>query len=86
MYWEQRAVVCVGDETSGSVDIKRGVRQGCVLSPDLISLYAQVTMDEMSELPGVKIGGRNINNIRYADGMVVMAVAEEGLQTLMNKL
>ena len=86
LYWEQRATVRVGDETSESVEIKRGVRQGCVLSPDLFSLYTQVIMDEISELPGVKIGGRNINNIRYADDMVVMAETEEGLQILMDKL
>ena len=86
LYWEQRAVVGVGDERSESVTIERGVRQGCVLSPDLFSLYTQIVMDEMKEIPGVKIGGRNINNIRYADDMVVMAETEEGLQALMNKL
>ena len=43
-------------------------------------------MDEMRKFPGVKIGGRNLNNIRYADDMVVMAQTEEVLQTLMNKL
>ena len=43
-------------------------------------------MDEMIDLPGVKIGGRNNNNMRYADDMVVMAETEERLQALINKL
>ena len=55
------------------------MRQGCVLSPDLFSLYTQIILEEMSELPGIRIGGRNINNIRYADDMVMMAETEEGL-------
>ena len=79
-------MVGVGDVTSESVDIERGVRGVCVLSPDLFSLHIQVIMNEMSELPGGKIGGRNINNIRYEDDMVVMGETEEGLQTLINKL
>ena len=86
LYWEQRAVVRVGDERSESVSIRRGVRQGCVLSPDLFSLYTQIILEEMSELPGIRIGGRSINNIRYADDMVMMAETEEGLQALMDKL
>ena len=86
LYWKQRAVVRVGDERSESVSIRRGVRQGCVLSPDLFSLYTQVILEEMRELPGIKIGGRSINNIRYADDMVMMAETEEGLQALMDKL
>ena len=79
-------MVRVGDETSESVDNIRGVRQGCVLSPDIFFLYTQVIMDEISELPGVRIGGRNIKNIRYADDMEVMAETEERLQTLIKKL
>ena len=57
-----------------------------MLSPDLFSLYTQVVMDELAECEGVKIGGKNINNIRYADDMVMIADSEEKLQTLMDKL
>ena len=86
LYWEQRAVVKVDDDRSGWVNIERGVRQGCVLSPDLFSLYTQLVMNEITELDGIKIGGRNINNIRYADDMVLLADTEEKLQRLMDEL
>ena len=86
LYWEQRAVVRVEDEKSGYVEIEKGVRQGCVLSPDLFSLYTQLVMDELAELEGISIGGRNINNIRYADDMVLIADSEEKLQRLISKL
>ena len=55
------------------VNIKRGVRQGCVLSPDLFSLYSQAVMNELEDIEGVKVGGSNINNIRYADDAVLIA-------------
>ena len=56
------------------------MRQGCVLSPDLFSLYSRAVMDEMemADLEGMKVGGMNTNNIRYADG----ADTEEKLQRL----
>ena len=70
LYWEQKAVVKIGDDRSDWIKIEKGVRQGCVLSPDLFSLYSQLVMDEMEQLDLIKIGGRNINNkdtqmIRY---------------------
>ena len=68
------------------MNIERGVRQGCVLSPDLFSLYTQLVMNELTELDGIKIGGRNVNNIRYADDMVLLADTEEKLQRLMDEL
>ena len=86
LYWEQKAVVRVGDEVSEWINIERGVRQGCVLSPDLFSLYTQMAMDELDECDGIKIGGKNINNIRYADDMVMIADTEEKLQNLVDKL
>ena len=86
LYWNQRAVVKVGDDTSEWIEIQQGVRQGCVLSPDLFSLYTQLVMNELKDLEGVKIGGRNINNIRYDDDMVLISDSEEKLQVLMQKL
>ena len=86
LYWDQKAVVRVGDDVSEWVNIEKGVRQGCVLSPELFSLYTQLVMEEMRDLEGVKVGGKDINNIRYADDMVMMAETEEGLQDLMDKL
>ena len=86
LYWQQRAVVKVGDEASEWIDIQQGVRQGCVLSPDLFSLYTQLVMDELKDMEGVRIGGRNLNNIRYADDMVMIADSEDTLQELVSKL
>ena len=58
--------------------------QGGVLSPDLFSLYSQAVMDEMADLEGMKVGGMNINNIRYADDTVLIADTEEKLQGLVD--
>ena len=62
LYWEQEAVVKIGDDRSDWIKIEKRMRQGCVLSPDLFSLYSQLVMDEMEQLDVIKIGGRNINN------------------------
>lgn len=62
------------------------MRQGCGMSPDLFSLYSQKVMDEMQDLEGVRVGGRNINNIRYADDTVLIADSEEKLQRLIDEL
>ena len=86
LYWEQKAVIRIGDEKSGWVNIEKGVRQGCVLSPDLFSLYTQLVMDELAELDGIRIGGRNVNNVRYADDMVLITDSEEKLQRLVSCL
>jgi hypothetical protein len=86
LYWGQKAVVRIGEEKSAWIPIERGVRQGCVLSPALFLLYSQVVMDELENLEGIKVGGININNIRYADDTVLMADSEEKLQTLVDKL
>ena len=67
-------------------DIKRGVRQGCVLSPDLFNIYSEVIMKDLTELEGIKVGGRNVNNIRYADDTVLLAESAEKLESLVRAL
>ena len=52
----------IEDKKSGWVSIEKGVRQECVMSPDLFSLYTQLVLDELAELDGIKIDGRNISN------------------------
>ena len=86
LYWKQKASVRVGDETSTSQEIQRGVRQGCVLSPELFNLYSEIIMRDVTDLEGIKIGGRNINNIRYADDTALIADSEEKLKSLVQAL
>ena len=56
------------------VEIKRGLRQGCIASPDLFNLYGESILRSLGEVPvGVSISGVNINNIRYADDIILIA-------------
>ena len=71
LYAGQEATVTTGDGTSDWFQIGKGVCQGCMLSPCLFNLYAEYIMrnaglDEAQA--GIKIGRRNINNLKYADG------------------
>ena len=56
LYWSQKAAVRVGDGQSDWIEIMRGVRQGCVMSPDLFALYGELIMRAIREMEGVKIG------------------------------
>ena len=69
--------------------IGRGVRQGCILSPILFNLYAEKVMrdaglEESEE--GVKVGGRNLNNLRYADDVTLLARNDEDMRKLIQKV
>ena len=80
LYAGQEATVRTGYETTHWFQIRKGVHQGCILSSCLFNLYAEYIMrnaglDEAQA--GIKIGGRNINNLRYADDTVLMAESEE---------
>ena len=66
------------------LDIKQGVRQGCVSSPYLFALYTEVIMRELDDMDGFRIGGTVVNNLRYAYDTVIMAESEEQLQRLIN--
>ena len=56
LYWSQKAAVRVGDGQSDWIEIMRGVRQGCVMSPDLFALYGELIMRAIREMEGVKMG------------------------------
>ena len=85
VYVGQEATVRTGHGTRDWFQIAKGVRQGCMLSPCLLNLYAEYIMrntglDEAQT--EIKIAGRNINNLRYADDSTLMAESEELKETL----
>ena len=84
IYWKQQAAIRVDNEVSQYQPIKRGVRQGCVMSPDLFSLYSENIFRNIENMEGINIGGRCINNIRYADDTVLIADNEQDLQNLVD--
>ena len=70
-------------------NIGKGVRQGCILLPCLFNLYAECIMQNArldEAQAGIKIAGRNINNLRYADGTSRMTENEEELKSLLMKV
>ena len=69
--------------------IGKGVRQGCILSPCLFNLHKEYIMRNAGleeAQAGIKIAGRNINNLRYADDTTLMAESKEELKTLLMKV
>ena len=80
LYVGQEATVSTGHGTTDWFQIGKGVRQGCILSPSLFNLYAEDIMRNTGleeTQAGIKIAGRNINNLRYADDTTIMADSEE---------
>ena len=76
LYAGQKATVRTGHGTTDWFQIGKGVCQGCILSPCLFNLYAEYIMRSpgLEEAPaGIKIAGRNIRNLRYADDTTLMA-------------
>jgi len=89
LYADQEATVRTGHGTTDWFQIRKGVCRGCILSPCLFNLYAEYIMrnarlDEAQG--GIKIYGRNINNLRYADDTTLMAESEEELKSLLMKV
>ena len=89
LYADKEATVRTRHETTDCFQIGKGVRQGCILSPCLFNLYAENIMrnsrlDEAQT--GIKIAGRNINNLRHADDTTLLAVSKEELKSLMMKV
>ena len=88
LYSGQEATVSAGHGTTDWFQIRKGVCQGCILSPCLFNLYAEYIMrnaglDEAQA--GIKIARRNINNLRYADDTTLMSESEE-LKSLLMKV
>ena len=89
LYASQEATVITGHGTTDWFQIGKGDRQGCILSPCLFNLYAEYIMNiaGMEETQaGMKIAGRNINNLTYTDDTTLMAESEEELNSLLMKV
>ena len=89
LYAGQEATVRTGHGTTDWFQIGKGVRQGCILSPCLFNLYAEYIMRNAGleeAQAGVKIAGRNSNNLRYADDTTLLAESEEELKSLLMKV
>ena len=89
LYAGQIVTVRTGHGTTDWFQIGKGVHQGCILSPCLFKLYAEYItrntgLDEAHA--GIKIAGRNTNNLRYADDTTLMAESEEELKSLLMKV
>ena len=85
----QVATVRTGHGTTHWFQIGKGVAQGCILSPCLFNFFAEYIMRNagLEEIQaGIKIAGRNINNLRYADDTTLMAESEEELKSLLIKV
>ena len=89
LYAGQEATVRTGHGTTDWFQIGKGVHQGCVLSPCLFNLYAEYIMRNTGleeAQAGIKIAGRNINNLRYVNDTTLMAESEEELKSLLMKV
>ena len=89
LYAGHEAIVRTGHETTDWFQVGKGVHQGCILSPCLFNLYAEYIMRNSrldKAQAGIKIAGRNINNLRYTDDTTFMAESEEELKSLLMRV
>ena len=89
LYAGQEATFRTRHRTTVWFQIGKGVRQGYILSSCLFNLYAEYIMKNAGldkAQPGIKIAGRNINNIRYADDTILMAESKEELKSFLMKV
>ena len=88
LYMQQEAMVKIDGELSRAAIVGRGVRQGCLLSPILFSVYVERMMKEALEsvADGVRVGGSLIQDIRFADDQAMVDSTADGLQRTMSRL
>ena len=89
LYAGQEPTGISGHGTTDLFQIGKGVRQDCILSPCLFNIYAEYIMRNAGleeAQAGIKIAGRNINNLTYADDTTLMAESEEELKSLLMKV
>ena len=89
LYADQEVTVRTRHGTTNWFEFGKGVPQSCMLSPCLFNLYAEYIMQNArldEAQAGIKIAGRNINNLRYGDDITLMAESEEELKRLLMKV
>ena len=89
LYAGQETTARTGHGTTDWFQIGKGVHPGCILSPYLFNLYAEYIMRNArlgETQAGIKIAGKNINNLRYADDTTLMAESKEELKSLLMKV
>ena len=89
LYAGQETTLRTGHGTTDWFHIGKGIHQGCILSSCLFNLYAEYIMRNTGleeAQAGIKIAGRNINNLRYTDDTTLMAESEEKLKSLLMKV
>lgn len=88
LYWNQSAKIRINGDLSENIQIKKGVRQGCVMSPTLFNIYSEAIFDEVlyDATEGIMMNGELINNIRYADDTAIIASSLKDLQNLLQRI
>ena len=86
LYLDQEACVRIDQQLTEWFSVEKGVRQGCILSPICFNLYTEYIMRASADVSedGVKVKEKTLNNLRYADDIVLMAETEVGLQKLLS--
>ena len=87
LYTDQNAKIRWNGTHTSPFNIAKGVRQGCILSPHLFSIYTeQVMRDSDTDIQGIKVGGRKVSNLRYADDTALCAQSHQEASYLINKV
>jgi hypothetical protein len=87
LYTKQEAAVKMEYGNTEWFEVRKGVRQGCILSPYLFNIYSEYILRRVGfeEDKGIKVGGRTINNLRYVDDTTILAEDKEDLKKLLKK-
>jgi len=87
LYAKQEAAVRTEYGDTEWFEVRKDVRQGCILSPYLFSMYSEYILRKVGSEDniGIQIGGRTINNLRYADDTTILAEDKKGMKKLLKK-